>query len=194
MIRYTKKARAVAFYAYEQANRERSKEVSAEHLLVGLLRADESLATRCGLIIEEVCRELAKAPRECRTATSIVLSDSAKQAILLAAEERERFGHNHTGTEHLLLGISRGSSDAAKTLENRGLTIQSRTRFSQSPKPRCRMENRAGFDFNWTIAVIRRLRSKPLAGVNERYRDFTPVIQTRRTRKPPRGAALAHPP
>jgi hypothetical protein len=51
------------------------------------------------------------------------LSDAAKQAILLAAEERERFGHKHTGTEHLLLGISRGSSDAAKTLEERGLTI-----------------------------------------------------------------------
>jgi ATP-dependent Clp protease ATP-binding subunit ClpC len=123
MIRYTKKARAVVFYAYEEANRERSKEVTAEHLLGGLLRADESLAARCGLIINGVSEELTKAPRECRTATGLVLSDSARQAILLAAEEREHFGHKHTGTEHLLLGISRGSSDAAKTLEKRGLTI-----------------------------------------------------------------------
>lgn len=120
MIRYTKKARAVVFYAYEQANRERSKEVTAEHLLVGLLRADESLA---GLIIEPLCKELAKAPSECRTVTDVVLSASAKEAILLAAGERERLGHKHTGTEHLLLGISGGSSEAAETLKKRGLSI-----------------------------------------------------------------------
>jgi ATP-dependent Clp protease ATP-binding subunit ClpA len=46
MIRHTKKARAVVFYAYEQADRERVNEVSVEHLLIGLLRADESLANR----------------------------------------------------------------------------------------------------------------------------------------------------
>jgi hypothetical protein len=78
-------------HAYEQADGERSNEVSLEHLLIGLLRAHESLATRCRLIIKEVCEELAKAPRECRTATGLVLSDAAKQTILLAAEERETF-------------------------------------------------------------------------------------------------------
>ena len=58
-----------------------------------------------------------------RTTTGLALSNTAREAILLAAEERERFGHKHTGTEHLLLGIIRGSSDAAKMLERRGLTI-----------------------------------------------------------------------
>ena len=123
MIRYTKKARRVVFCACEQAFRESSKEVTAEHLLVGLLRTDQSLAARCGLTIDRVPKELTKAPHECRTATRLALSDTAREAILLASEEREHFGHKHTGTEHLLLGIIRGGSNAARMLEQRGLTI-----------------------------------------------------------------------
>jgi len=123
MIRYTKKARWVVFHACEQALQQNSKQVTAEHLLVGLLRADQSLAAHCGLTIDRVRKELTKAPHGCRTTTGLALSNTAREAILLAAEERERFGHKHTGTEHLLLGIIRGSSDAAKMLERRGLTI-----------------------------------------------------------------------
>jgi len=123
MIRYTKKVRRVVFSACEQAFQESSKEVTAEHLLVGLIRTDQFLAARCGLTIDQVRREHTKASHECRTAT-LILSDTATEAISLAAEEREHFGHKHTGTEHLLLGIIRGRSDAARMLEQRGLTIE----------------------------------------------------------------------
>jgi len=123
MVRYTKKARRVVFYASEEAMRDMSNEVTPQHLLVGLLRADESLAARFGLTVDRVPKELTKAPHECRTATGLALSDTAREAILLASEEREHFGHKHTGTEHLLLGIIRGGSDAARMLEQRGLTI-----------------------------------------------------------------------
>jgi ATP-dependent Clp protease ATP-binding subunit ClpA len=105
MIRYTKKARRVVFSACEQAFQESSKEVTAEHLLVGLIRTDQFLAARCGLTIDQVRRELTKASHECRTAT-LILSHTATEAISLAAEEREHFGHKHTGTEHLLLESS----------------------------------------------------------------------------------------
>jgi len=136
MIRYTKKARRVVFCACEQAFRESSKEVTAEHLLVGLLRTDQSLAARCGLTIDRVRKELTKAPHECRTATGLALSDTAREAILLAAEEREHLGHKHTGTEHLLLGIIRGGSNAARMLEQRGLTID-RARHVVSQQSQC---------------------------------------------------------
>ena len=123
MVRYTRKARRVVFYACEQAVREMSKEVTPEHLLVGLLRADQSLAARCGLTIDWVRNELRKAPHESRVATGLGLSEAARQVILLAAEERQHLCHKHTGTEHLLLGIIRSGSDAARMLEQRGLTI-----------------------------------------------------------------------
>src|SRR5260370_33617542 len=123
MVRYTKKGRRVVFYASEEAMPDMSNEVTQQHLVVGLLRADESLAARVGLTVDRVPKELTKAPHECRTATGLALSDTAREAILLASEEREHFGHKHTGTEHLLLGIIRGGSDAARMLEQRGLTI-----------------------------------------------------------------------
>jgi len=41
----------------------------------------------------------------------------------MAREEREHFGHRHTGTEHLLLGVLRSASVAATMLERRGLTV-----------------------------------------------------------------------
>lgn len=151
MIRHTKKARAVVFYAFEQANREGSKELTAEHLLVGLFRADESLAARCGLIVEPLCKELAKAPSQCRTDTDVILSDSAKQAILLAAEERERLGHRNSGTEHLLLGISGGSSEAAETLKKSGLSVNY-LRDLLSHRGRAGRHSRVGFSFDCTIA------------------------------------------
>lgn len=124
MIRYTKKARRVVFYACEQAIRDMSNEVTPQHLLAGLLRADESLAARFGLpTIDLINNELRKTPFEPRPATSLALSEAARQVILLATAERERLCHRHTGTEHLLLGIIRSGSDAARMLEQRGLTI-----------------------------------------------------------------------
>jgi ATP-dependent Clp protease ATP-binding subunit ClpC len=124
MVRYTKKARRVVFYASEQAIRDMSNEVTPQHLLVGLLRADESLAARFGLpTIDLVGNEFTKTPHERRLATGLALSEAGRQVILLAAEEREHLCHKHTGTEHLLLGIIRSGSDAARMLEQRGLTI-----------------------------------------------------------------------
>lgn len=124
MVRYTKKARRVVFYASEQAIRDMSNEVTPQHLLVGLLQADESLAARFGLpTIDSVRNELTRTPHERRPATGLALSEAARQVILLAAEEREHLCHKHTGTEHLLLGIIRSGSDAARMLERRGLTI-----------------------------------------------------------------------
>ena len=123
MVRCTRKARQVVFYAYEQAVRESSKEVTPEHLLFGLLRADQSLAARCGLTLDSVRKEVRKVPYESQVGTDLVLSEAARKVILLAAEEREHLCHKHTGTEHLLLGIIRSGTDTAKILEQRGLTI-----------------------------------------------------------------------
>jgi ATP-dependent Clp protease ATP-binding subunit ClpC len=124
MVRYTKKARRVVFYASEEAMRDMSNEVTPQHLLVGLLRADESLAARFGLpTIDWVHDELRKTPHERRQATGLALSEGARRVIVMAAEEREYLHHKHTGTEHLLLGILRSGSDAARLLEQQGLIV-----------------------------------------------------------------------
>jgi ATP-dependent Clp protease ATP-binding subunit ClpC len=117
MICYTKKARHVVFYAAEEASQNMANELTPEHLLVGLIRADASLAGRFGLPAIVI-----KTPSKCRSTTGFALSESARRVILLAAEERNRLCHKHIGTEHLLLGIIRGGSDCARLLLQHGLT------------------------------------------------------------------------
>jgi len=116
-----------------------SKEVTSEHLLVGLLRADQSLAARCGLTIDWVRNEVTKAPREFRVATGLALSEAAKQVIMLAAEEREHLCHKHTGTEHLLLGIIRSGSDDCENARTERIDHRSCASRSQPEKSMCRM-------------------------------------------------------
>ena len=123
--RYTRKVRRAIFCACEEAIRELCNEVTPEHLLLGLLQADQSLGSRLGLsTIDRVRNELTKMRHERRTASSgLALSEGARSVVLMAREEREHFVHRHTGTEHLLLGVLRSASVAATMLERRGLTV-----------------------------------------------------------------------
>jgi ATP-dependent Clp protease ATP-binding subunit ClpC len=124
MVRYTDKARRTVFYAGDLAIQDMSNEVTPKHLLLGLLRADESLLVRLGIrTIDSIRSEVAEFKRQGQSAPALVLSEAARNVIALAAEEREHFLHKHTGTEHLLLGIIRAGSDAAKFLQQKGATV-----------------------------------------------------------------------
>jgi len=123
MVRYTDKARRTIFYAGDLAIQDMSNEVTPKHLLLGLLRADESLVVRLGIPTIDSRSEVAEFKRQGPSAPALVLSQAARNVIALAAEEREHFSHKHTGTEHLLLGIIRAGSDAAKLLQKRGATV-----------------------------------------------------------------------
>jgi ATP-dependent Clp protease ATP-binding subunit ClpC len=101
-----------------------SNEVNPEYLLVGLLRADESLRARLEIpTIDSMRNELVTNRHQRQPVTGLVLSEAARHVIVSAAEEREHLSHKHTGTEHLLLGIIRSGSNAAKTLEQREITV-----------------------------------------------------------------------
>lgn len=123
--RYTGKVRRAIFCACEEAIRELSNEVTPEHLLLGLLRADQSLGSRVGLPTIDRIRSGLTRTRYGRgtAAIGLALSEAGRSVILKAGEEREHFAHRHTGTEHLLLGILRSASAAATMLERRGLTV-----------------------------------------------------------------------
>ena len=52
-------------------------------------------------------------------------TEGAQHAMVLAQEEAQRLNHRYIGTEHLLLGLIRGSSGAASsTLENLGAELE----------------------------------------------------------------------
>jgi acetyltransferase-like isoleucine patch superfamily enzyme len=126
--RYTEKARRVIFFARYEASQVGATHIETEHLLLGLLREDKALANRFlrgDGSADSIRRQIEghTTIRE-RIATSVdlPLSDECKRILASAAEEAEKLGHKHVGTEHLLLGTLREEGcSAASILQERGV-------------------------------------------------------------------------
>ncbi|HZS32144.1 MAG TPA: ATP-dependent Clp protease ATP-binding subunit [Methylomirabilota bacterium] len=129
--RFTERARRVIILAREEAGRFRHDFVGTEHILLGLIRDGEGIATavlqRLGLRLEtvksEVERALAGFPKTL-TFGEVPFTPQAKRVLELSIEEARQLGHNYIGTEHLLLGVMKeGQSIAAKILESLGARL-----------------------------------------------------------------------
>src|SRR2546430_10360099 len=130
--RYTEKARRVIFFARYEASQYGSPYIETEHLLLGLMREDKALANRFLRqqgSIESIRKEIeARITIRERISTSVEvpLSAECKRIFNMAAEEAERLGVKHVGTEHLLLGILREEKCfGAEILMERGLRLPS---------------------------------------------------------------------
>jgi ATP-dependent Clp protease ATP-binding subunit ClpC len=128
--RYTEKARRVIFFARYEASQYGSPYIETEHLLLGLMREDKALASRflrSHGAIESIRKEIeARITIRERISTSVEvpLSQECKRILNFAAEEAERLGHKHVGTEHLLLGILREEKCfGAEILAERGVRL-----------------------------------------------------------------------
>ena len=129
--RYTEKARRVVFFARYEASQYGSPYIETEHLLLGLLREDRALAKKfLGEVNSEegIRAEIEKhiTPRErLSTSVEVPLTLESKKILNLAAEEADRLGHRHIGTEHVLLGLLRveGGSLAGEILRARGVRV-----------------------------------------------------------------------
>ena len=109
--RYTEKARRVIFFARYEASMFGSPYIETEHVLLGLLREDPALtsvvlpsAKSIDAIRTEV-EERTSLREKTSTSVDLPLSNESKRVLAYAAEEAERFGHKHIGSEHLLLGL-----------------------------------------------------------------------------------------
>lgn len=127
--RYTEKARRVIFFARYEAGQYGSPYIETEHLLLGFLRQDEVLV-RIFLgqgdiraqFRAEIERHITRR-EQITTSVEVPLAAECKEVLDLAAEESERLGVRHVGTEHILLGmLGVEGSLAAQLLQARGLT------------------------------------------------------------------------
>src|SRR5437879_11271462 len=130
--RYTEKARRVIFFARYEASQYGSPYIETEHLLLGLMREDKALANRFLRThgsIESIRKEIESRitiRERISTSVEVPLSQECKRILNCAAEEAERLGHKHVGTEHLLLGILREKKCfGAEILAERGLRLSS---------------------------------------------------------------------
>src|SRR5437870_4758353 len=195
--RYTEKARRVIFFARYEASQYGSPYIETEHLLLGLMREDKALANRFLRqqgSIESIRKEIeAPITRRERISTSVAVPRSAgcKRILNMAAEEAERLGHKHVGTEHLLLGILREEKCfGAEILMERGLRLSTlreelqRTSGEKSPASRPKETSLLSeFSRNLTQAAMEGSLD-PLVG---REREVERVIQIlcRRTKNNP---------
>jgi ATP-dependent Clp protease ATP-binding subunit ClpC len=132
--RFTERARKVVFYAQEEAGRLGENYVSTEHLLLGLVRENDSVAARIldrigvslGRIRSEIERQVSRG--DGRLGQDMQLTPRAKRVIDLAYDEARQLNNNYIGTEHLLLGLIReGEGLAGRVLSKLGVDLE-RTR------------------------------------------------------------------
>ncbi|MFH1245445.1 MAG: ATP-dependent Clp protease ATP-binding subunit [Candidatus Omnitrophota bacterium] len=122
--RFTERARKVILLAKEEAKRFNHDYIGTEHILLGLLREGEGVASavlqNLGLSLDKIRLEIEKLVQPGpATAISgdIPFTPRAKRVIELSMEEARTLGHNYIGTEHLLLGLLReGEGIAAQIL------------------------------------------------------------------------------
>ena len=117
--RFTERARQVVVLAQDEARALRHNYIGTEHLLLGLLREEEGLAAgvleALEVSLEEVRAEVARiiGSGEEVTTGMIPFTPRGKKVLELALREALSLGHNHIGTEHILLGLAREGEGVA---------------------------------------------------------------------------------
>lgn len=128
--RYTEKARRVIFFGRYEASQLGSPYIETEHLLLGIFREEKTLVhhfIKSEAVRKEIHEEIEKYADESKKGASSVdlpLSNESKRVLAYAAEEAERLGHKHIGTEHLFLGLLREEKGfAAELLQQHGVRL-----------------------------------------------------------------------
>ena len=128
---FTKRAGHVLTLAQEEARRFQHNYIGTEHLLLGLIREGEGVASHVlsnlGIEVDQVRHDIEAIIGQGKR---IVLDEPgltprAKKVIELAMDEARHLNHRFIGTEHLLLGLIReGDGIAAGVLESLGLRLE----------------------------------------------------------------------
>ncbi len=128
--RFTKRARRVLTLAQEQALRLNHNHIGTEHLLLGLVQEENSVAVKVlkelgvepGQVVRAVERTVGRGERA--PLGKPTLAPRTKRVIELAVEEARMMGNHYIGTEHLLLGLVRdGDGVAVNVLRNLGINL-----------------------------------------------------------------------
>ena len=200
--KFSERARRVLSLAQEEALRFNHNYIGTEHILLGLVRENEGIASR---VLSNTNVDLQKARSAVEfiighgekpvSSENIGLTPRAKKVIELAVDEARRMSHHYIGTEHLLIGLLReGEGVAAGVLESLGVTLdkvrtETQRLLSQSPSSPGQTAGRSktttldqlGVDLT---ALARASKLDPVWG---RQKELQRVIQTlsRRTKNNP---------
>lgn len=112
--RFTDRARNVLVLAEHQARELHHRSIGTEHLLLGLIEEAGGVGARAlaasGISLEQAREKVMSVVSPGLEAASVArppFTPRAKKVLELSLREAIRLGHNHIGTEHLLLGLIR---------------------------------------------------------------------------------------
>jgi ATP-dependent Clp protease ATP-binding subunit ClpA len=117
--------------ANQEAQRLNHEYIGTEHVLLGIVKAGNSIAASVlksanvslGYLRDAVLSLIKPGP-DMVTLGKLPLTPNAKKVIEYAIEEAKGLGPNHVGTEHMLLGCLRVEDGIASVvLRERGLTL-----------------------------------------------------------------------
>lgn len=139
--RFTDRARKIMQLANEEARRFNHEYIGTEHILLGLVKEGSGVAA---LMLKNLDVDLRKIRLEVEKlfvkGPDMVLghlpkTPRARQVIDYSMEEAQSLGHDHVGSEHLLLGLLREQEGvAAQVLMNLGLNLEAvRTEIRKLP-------------------------------------------------------------
>ncbi len=136
---FTEDARRALKLAQQEAERMHHAQVGTEHLLLGLLREGEGVASRVlrelglqsGDVQHWVERLSTARRRSLLLNTELDLTPRTKRVLELASEEAKRRGDPRIDTHHMLLGLARqGDGTALEVLNHLGVTSDQIRRYT----------------------------------------------------------------
>lgn len=121
MLEFTKRAkRVINEIAQEEAKRLGSDYVGPEHILLGLLKEEDSVAikilTNLNINLNDLKKEVERRARENSGTLLMDMAqgnDKYQKMVEYSREEAKRLKHNYVGTEHILLAILRDNNNLA---------------------------------------------------------------------------------
>lgn len=121
MFDFTKRAkRVINEYAQQEAKRLGHDMIGPEHILLGLLREEDSVAIKIlknlSIDLKQLKKEVERRSRQGAGAMLLELSpnpDKYQKIIDYSKEEARRLKHNYVGTEHILLALLRDNNNVA---------------------------------------------------------------------------------
>ncbi|HEU5185681.1 MAG TPA: Clp protease N-terminal domain-containing protein [Gemmatimonadaceae bacterium] len=128
---FTERVRKVLELAREEAARLNHEYVGTEHILLGLIREGQGLASAVLQSlgadpddIEQLIEQHIKKGPPAPIARDLPYTSRAKKVLELAMAEARELNHSYIGTEHLLLGLLREERGiAAQVLNHLGVTL-----------------------------------------------------------------------
>jgi|HubBroStandDraft_4_1064222.scaffolds.fasta_scaffold05453_5 ATP-dependent Clp protease ATP-binding subunit ClpA len=128
--RFTDQARRVLALAQEEARMRNCNRIGTEHILLGLIHERDGLAAvaleSLGISAEAVRQQIEEITGQHLEPSGgyAQYTMRAKKALDLARREALQLGHNHIGTEHILLSLIReGEGPAAQVLLELGADL-----------------------------------------------------------------------